>query len=457
MLHTATSGSGNLEGCVQSRLECIMNTIMRCKHCSRTLKKLKCSAYAVDTAGRHLSSKTEDFQEGNPLLKYLTMKIKATGPITVAEYMREVLTNPLKGYYMHQDMLGEHGDFVTSPEISQIFGELIGIWCISEWISGGKPKSLNLVELGPGRGSLMSDILRVFSQFQHLLDKCDTSIHLVEVSPKLSEVQALNLTGKNIDTKPEDSSLVYKKGTTKSGLPINWYYGIQDVPPGYAFYIAHEFFDALPIHKLQKTKDGWREILIDVDPEISHKLRFVLGSSNSLVAKTFLQDSEKRTHVEVCPDAAVIVQKLASRIKSYGGAALIADYGHTGSKEDTFRGFRTHQLHEVLVDPGSADLTADVDFNFLKRMIGNEVISLGPITQHDFLRNMGIDLRLKILLEHARDAATQQHLIKSYDVLMNPNKMGERFKFFSLFPHDRLESPKDKQYPIAGFTELQMR
>ncbi|XP_072265323.1 protein arginine methyltransferase NDUFAF7, mitochondrial isoform X2 [Pyxicephalus adspersus] len=383
-----------------------MSTYVRFRHFGRIGTHMH-SVFAARNVGRYKSSKPEDSQEGNPLLKYLTMKITATGPITVAEYMREVLTNPLKGYYMHHDMLGEHGDFVTSPEISQIFGELIGIWCVSEWISGGKSKSLNLVELGPGRGSLMSDILRVFSQFKHLLNTCDISIHLVEVSPKLSEIQALNLTEKSTDAKYEDRSSCYKMGITKTGLPINWYYNIQDVPSGYTFYIAHEFFDALPIHILQKIQDEWREVLIDVDPEIQHKLRFVLGSSSSHIAKTFI------------------------------------------------KGFRSHQLHNVLLAPGTADLTADVDFNFLKRMIGNYVSFLGPITQSEFLRNMGIDLRLKVLLENAKDATTQQHLIKSYDVLMNPNKMGKRFQFFSLFPHSRLEQTSNVKYPIAGFTELE--
>lgn len=361
---------------------------------------------------------------------------------------------------MHHDMLGEHGDFITSPEISQVFGELIGIWCISEWISGGKSKSLKLVELGPGKGSLMDDILRVFSQFQHLLNSCDISIHLVEVSPKLSEIQAIKLTGDNIPTQYDENTLAYKKGITKSGLHISWYHDVQDVPAGYTFFVAHEFFDALPIHKLQKTSEGWREMLIDVDPEIPHKLRFVLGSSNSLLTKTFIQADEKRNHIEFSPNAGVIIEKLASQINSLGGAALIADYGHSGDKTDTFRGFRAHQLHNVLIDPGTADLTADVDFSFLKRIVGNTVACLGPITQQEFLKNMGIDLRMKILLENNKDATTQQHLIQSYDFLMDPCKMGQRFNFFSMFPHSRMEringSSKVDIHPVAGFTPLQL-
>ncbi|XP_063289373.1 protein arginine methyltransferase NDUFAF7, mitochondrial [Pelobates fuscus] len=407
---------------------------------------------------RYQSSNNGSHADSPSLLKHFTMKIKASGPITVAEYMRQVLTNPIKGYYMHQDMLGEHGDFITSPEISQIFGELLGIWCLSEWLSAGRPKAFQLVELGPGKGTLTGDILRVFKQFNHLLNTTDISVHLVEVSPKLSQVQAVTLTGKNIKMVDEEISPTYMKGVTTSGLPIFWYHNVEDVPPAYTFYIAHEFFDALPIHKLQKTKEGWREVLIDIDPEIPDKLRFVLGSTSPLVAKNFVQDDEKRDHVEVCPSAAVITQKLAHQIDRHGGAALIADYGHFGDKTDTFRGFRDHQLHDVLLDPGMADLTADVDFNFLKRMIGNIAATLGPVTQREFLKNMGIDIRLKVLLEHAEDADTQQQLKLCYDMLMNPDKMGERFKFFSLFPHARLKDnergPKHKLQPVAGFTEL---
>ncbi|XP_073416227.1 protein arginine methyltransferase NDUFAF7, mitochondrial isoform X2 [Dendrobates tinctorius] len=394
-----------------------MSVVASLRQCGRGAQHAR-AAFAGRYLGRYQSNKTGDSEDCNLLLKHFVMKIKATGPITVAEYMKEVLTNPIKGYYMHHDVLGEHGDFVTSPEISQVFGELIGIWCISEWISGGKSKSLKIVELGPGKGSLMDDILRVFSQFQHLLKSCDISIHLVEVSPKLSEIQALRLTGNNVEVKYDENSSAYKKGVTKSGLQISWYQDVRDVPAGYTFFLAHEFFDALPIHKLQAD--------------------------------------EKRDHIELSPNAAVIIQKLASQINRFGGAALIADYGHSGDKTDTFRGFRAHQLHNVLEDPGKADLTADVDFSFLKRIVGNSVVSLGPIEQQEFLKNMGIDVRMKVLLENNKDVTTQQHLIRSYDVLMNPCKMGQRFKFFSLIPHSRLERSSSAVdiHPVAGFTQL---
>nr|XP_021517205.1 protein arginine methyltransferase NDUFAF7, mitochondrial-like [Meriones unguiculatus]XP_021517206.1 protein arginine methyltransferase NDUFAF7, mitochondrial-like [Meriones unguiculatus] len=284
-------------------------------------------------------SSGNDSKESNrvtPMQRHLMYKIKSTGPITVAEYMKEVLTNPVKGYYMHHDMLGEKGDFITSPELSQIFGELIGIWFVSEWMTSGKNTAFQLVELGPGRGTLMGDILRVFSQLESVLKNCDFSIHLVEVSQKLSEIQALTLTEEKVPLETDAESLVYMKAVTKSGIPISWYRDLKDVPKGYSFYLAHEFFDVLPVHKFQKTAKGWREVFVDIDPQVPDKLRFVLAPG-ATPAEAFIQHDEKRDHVEVCPEAGVIIQELSQRIALNGGAALIVDYGHDGTKTDTFR------------------------------------------------------------------------------------------------------------------------
>ncbi|KAM5292592.1 protein arginine methyltransferase NDUFAF7, mitochondrial [Ctenodactylus gundi] len=399
------------------------------------------------------------------MLRHLTYKIKSTGPITVAEYMKEVLTNPAKGYYVHHDMLGEKGDFITSPEISQIFGELLGIWFVSEWIAAGKNEAFQLVELGPGRGTLMGDILRVFSQLRSVLKNCDISIHLVEVSQKLSNTQALALTEEKTPLERSTESPVYMKGVTKSGLPISWYRDLHDVPQGYSFYLAHEFFDVLPVHKFQKTPQGWREVLVDIDPQVSDKLRFVLAPC-ATPAEAFIQPDETRDHVEVCPDAGVIIEELSQRIPLTGGAALIADYGHDGTKTDTFRGFCDHQLHDVLIAPGTADLTADVDFSYLRRMAQGKVACLGPIEQHTFLRNMGIDVRLKILLDKSHEPSMRHQLLQGYSMLMSPEKMGERFNFLAFLPHQRLHGgnhqtsagqSKPSASPVAGFGDLVWR
>ncbi|XP_066863895.1 protein arginine methyltransferase NDUFAF7, mitochondrial isoform X6 [Kogia breviceps] len=340
--------------------------------------------------GKYFSSGNEPAENNpvTPMLRHLMYKIKSTGPITVAEYMKEVLTNPAKGYYVNRDMLGEKGDFITSPEISQIFGELLGIWFISEWIATGKNAAFQLVELGPGRGTLLGDILRVFSQLASVLKNCDISIHLVEVSQKLSEIQALTLTEEKVLLERNAGSPVYMKGVTKSGIPISWYRDLQDVPKEYSFYLAHEFFDVLPVHKFQKTPRGWREVLIDIDPQVSDKLRFVLAPCAT--------------------PAEAFIQELSQRISLTGGAALIADYGHDGTKTDTFR----------------------------------------------------------VLLDKADEPSLRQQLLQGYDMLMNPTKMGERFNFFALIPHQRLHGrnhqmnacqSKPSPSPVAGFGELVWR
>lgn len=368
--------------------------------------------------GKCFSSGNEPAESNQvtPMLRHLMYKIKSTGPITVAEYMKEVLTNPAKGYYVHHDMLGEKGDFITSPEISQIFGELLGVWFVSEWMAFGKSTAFQLVELGPGRGTLTADILRVFSQLGSVLKTCDISIHLVEVSQKLSEIQALTLTEEKVPLERDAESLVYMKGVTKSGIPISWYRDLKDVPTGYSFYLAHEFFDVLPVHKFQKTPHGWREVFVDIDPQCPDKLRFVLAPC-ATPAEAFIQRDERREHVEVCPDAGVVIQELSQRIASTGGAALIADYGHDGTKTDTLRGFYEHQLHDVLTAPGTADLTADVDFSYLRRMAQGRVASLGPVEQRTFLKNMGIDVRLKfpfmylLVMSYRSDASTSFYVL----------------------------------------------
>ncbi|RXM36096.1 NADH dehydrogenase [ubiquinone] complex I, assembly factor 7 [Acipenser ruthenus] len=340
-------------------------------------------------------------------------------------------------------------------------------------MAAGKPKEFQLVEFGPGRGieaAEVSDGLtvsllfpRVLKQLKSVVGESAVSVHLVEVSPKLSEVQAQSLTGEDSKAADNENDPVYRRGTTKTGHPVYWYRGMEDVPRGFSIYLAHEFFDALPIHKFQKTDKGWREILIDIDPEVANKLRFVLAPSATLASSTLLQADEEREHVEVCPEGGVLVQRLTNRISEDGGAALIADYGHAGDKTDTFRGFRGHKLHDVLVAPGTADLTADVDFRYLRRMTDERVLTFGPITQQQFLRNMGIDVRLQVLLRSCTDSSTRKQLVQGFDMMMNPEKMGERFKFVALVPHSRIavqtrgkkaEQKGGAAPPVSGFSEL---
>ncbi|XP_074630335.1 protein arginine methyltransferase NDUFAF7, mitochondrial-like isoform X1 [Acropora palmata] len=384
--------------------------------------------------------------KSSTLQDHLVNRIKASGPLTVAAFMQEVLTNPLSGYYMNKDVFGQAGDFTTSPEISQVFGELVGVWFVNQWMTSGK-KKLQLVELGPGRGTLASDVLQVFGKFAELLN--NISLHLVEVSPTLSGIQESTLTGgSHNDTKNEKQSgatrstafenevgsdLCYKRCITQGGVPVSWYRAIQDAPlEENTFFLAHEFFDALPVHQFQKTDQGWREVLVDVTQEQgSFKLRFVLAPGPTVASQALVPKGTLCTQIEVCPQAGAIIESMSEVIAKHGGCALIVDYGEEESARHTLRGFKNHKLHEVLEDPGTADVTANVDFSYLRNATRGKVQTFGPVTQRSFLQQMGIDMRMKILLEKA-DSSQAQALQSGYKMLTSPSEMGDKFKMFSL-------------------------
>lgn len=403
------------------------------------------------TTVRRLTTQAQPKSKETKLLHHLRSRISATGPMTVAEYMKEVLTNPMSGYYMHRDVIGSSSDAsVASPEVSQLYGELIAEWCLKEWKKIGKPRPLYIVQVGPGRGTMCDDMVKVFSQSS---DACEVvSLHLVEVSPHLSQLQELKLCGTvsvvkdvleaedsrrhlHLHTSRDSDELMYKHNITKHGVPVFWYRHLEDVPHGFAFYIAYELFDALPIHKFQKTPEGWREVLIDANEGPGdHHLHYVLSRGSTPASQFFTDPKETRDHVEISPESGVLVQEMVTRLDRDGGFSLIVDYGHDGTKTDTFRAFKRHALHNPLSEPGTADLTADVDFSYLKKMAKGKALTYGPLTQEKFLKNMNIEARLQKLLSSC--TPEQQAEIKSsYEMLIGP-EMGENFKFLGLFPLD---------------------
>ncbi|XP_076311770.1 protein arginine methyltransferase NDUFAF7, mitochondrial-like isoform X1 [Tachypleus tridentatus] len=413
---------------------------------------------------RNYSSNKQEKSRETKLLHHLRARVTATGPMTVAEYMKEVLTNPMSGYYMHRDVIGSSGDVITSQEISQMFGELIAKWFLNEWTKVGKPKPLYVVELGPGRGTLSDDMLRVFSKFSDSREV--VSLHLVEVSPHLSQLQELKLCGTvsvvkdvleaedrhrhlHLHTSPESEENFYKHNITKHGVPVSWYRHLEDVPHGFSCFIAHEFFDALPIHKFQKTHEGWREILIDIDDNVGpHHLRYVQSRGPTPASKFFVDPKETRSSVEVSPESGVLFQDIAIRLEQEGGCGLVVDYGHDGSKGDTFRAFRHHALHDPLCEPGTADLTADVDFSYLKKLVQGRALTYGPIPQGMFLENMSIKASLEKLLKSA-SPELQKQLKSGYELLVSSEKMGDKLKFLALFPTDMQEILT--KIPPSGF------
>ncbi|XP_063872643.1 protein arginine methyltransferase NDUFAF7, mitochondrial-like isoform X2 [Scylla paramamosain] len=384
-----------------------------------------------------------------PLLKQLQSRIKFSGPLTIHDYMKEVLINPISGYYSTgKDMFGTHGDYITSPEISPMFGEMVAIWIISEWYKLGSPQPLQLVEFGPGRGTLMHDVLVVLKNFG--LYGNNLSVQLIEVSEELSVKQEKKLcNGVSSNKEQCQDELYYKTSTTSTGSPVFWYRHLSLVPKAFTIYLAHEFFDVLPIHKLHRTKEGWREILIDMDEgDGPHHLRYVLSNNPTPATKIFTEPEDTRECIEVSPEAAVLCKELASRIEEDGGIALIIDYGHNGVDTDTFRAFKNHKQHDPLSEPGTADLTADVDFDFLKKQVKEKLVTFGPVTQSSFLINMGMETRLHNLMKQCKPEE-KKNLISGFRMLTEPKQMGEKFKFLAFYP----AVVKDflLKFPPAGF------
>ncbi|KHJ46553.1 hypothetical protein D918_02867 [Trichuris suis] len=355
----------------------------------------------------------------SPLLKLLLNEIESRGPITVAQYMQRALTCPGLGYYVRdREHFGDKGDFITSPEVSQLLGEMLALWCIHEVSELAHGGPFSVVELGPGSGKLMLDMLRTFSQFE-LTSRL--SVHMVEISPTLVRRQKELLCGQ-LD------------GRTLFGQPIFWHGSVDDVPNGFSFFVAHEFFDAMPVHKFKKVGNLWREVLVDKGE--GDKLRFCLApevtpSQSAYLDNTLTADA---CDWEVSPASAIVMQSLVKKITSFGGAAIVVDYGQDGNGGDTLRAYSSHKQVDPLSNPGFCDLTADVDFNYLRQQVSDAAYTIGPISQREFLLNMGMVFRLERLLQRAKTKEQRDFLKASYDYLIDPAKMGSRFKMFAVFP-----------------------
>ncbi|XP_053616585.1 protein arginine methyltransferase NDUFAF7, mitochondrial isoform X2 [Plodia interpunctella] len=333
------------------------------------------------------------------IMDIIKEKIRLNGPMTVAEYMHIVITNPTEGYYLKKEVIGGAGDFITSPEITQLFGEILGIWFYSETQKMGPGKPLQIVELGPGKATLLVDMLRVLSRVGY--DATNLSLHLVEISETMQMLQATRLC---ISHRPTELDSPYHyEGETVSGMKVYWYNDLKKVPNNFSWYIAHEFFDVMPIHKFEKTENGWREVLIDLDSV--GKLRYRISAEETSAVKTLIRpplETGARTHAEVSGRALGLARQLAQRVDEFGGIALIADYGHEGEKGDTFRAFHKHKVVDPLEDPGASDLTADVDFKQLRIAASrtptaeNYAIVMGPVKQMDFLKRCQAELRLQV-------------------------------------------------------------
>jgi NADH dehydrogenase [ubiquinone] 1 alpha subcomplex assembly factor 7 len=342
-----------------------------------------------------------------PLAEHLRSLIALEGPVTVERYMDLCLRH----YYAARDPLGAAGDFTTAPEISQMFGELIGLWMLEVWHAIGRPDPCRVVELGPGRGTLMADLLRAARLLPDF--RAAASIHLVETSPALRERQRAALKA--------------------SGYRVEWYGGLAEVPPGPTLLVGNEFFDALPVRQFVATERGWCERLVGLEGD-----GFAFGlraePESNLPAPLRLGD------VLEWPAAAMAVATdLSRRLAGQGGAALIVDYGYWGPAfGDTLQAVRNHAFVDPLQEPGAADLTTHVDFRRLAQAASGAGARVhGPSTQADFLLALGIEARAASLRQRAtpgQGADLDRGLARLTE--RGQTGMGELFKVLALTRKD---------------------
>jgi NADH dehydrogenase [ubiquinone] 1 alpha subcomplex assembly factor 7 len=347
------------------------------------------------------------------LFDRLRARIERDGPLTVAQYMAEVLTHPSHGYYSQGDPFGAQGDFVTAPEISQMFGELLGLWCAEIWQRIGAPGRMHLVELGPGRGTLMTDALRAARMLPGFRESLD--VHLVEASEGLRARQA----------------------ETLAGAGATWHRDVATLPAGPLLVIANEFFDALPVRQIEKTPDGWCERLIGHDPA-RDRLAFALTRPNADAlahVPAHLRDAAPGAVVEVCTGGCAIAESLGRQIAEHGGAAIVVDYGyHQADGRPTLQAVRRHTRADVLHDPGSADITAHVDFGALAAgFCHGGAVAHGPVTQATLLNALGIGERATILQRNANPRQAQA-VAEAHRRLTAPDAMGDLFKALAATP-----------------------
>ncbi|GGK25044.1 class I SAM-dependent methyltransferase [Salinarimonas ramus] len=322
-----------------------------------------------------------------PLEREIRTLIAVEGPIPVSRYMALCLGHPTHGYYMTRDPIGMAGDFVTAPEISQMFGELVGLWAAQTWIDLGRPSPFALVELGPGRGTLMADALRAAKVAPGFLQAA--AVHLVETSPVLRARQRATLASP----------------PAALGGGVHWHASLDDVPDRPVIALANEFFDALPIRQVVRDRGAWRERLVGIDA--GGALAFGLAPDAD---PSVSYDAPDGAVLEIAAAGAAVMRALAARIVACGGAALAIDYGHARTGfADTLQAVRRHAFADPLVDAGEADVTAHVDFAQLAQAAQDAGARVfGPVTQGALLRALGIEHRARTLASRASAKASEE-------------------------------------------------
>jgi SAM-dependent MidA family methyltransferase len=340
--------------------------------------------------------------------------IGAVGPISVSEYMALCLFDPEHGYYTTREPFGAAGDFVTAPEISQMFGELVAVWLYQAWLSAGRPMPVTIAEIGPGRGTLMKDMLRTLSRLDPALT-AGAFFAMIETSPRLTDIQKQTLAG--------------------ASAGIGWHETIDTLPQAAPLLIVgNELFDAVPIHQFIRTGAGWRERVIGLDEVDDLRFFAGAGSLDPTLLPDGAADAPQGAIVEMAPARAALIAAIAERVAGHGGAGLFIDYGHCQpGMGDTLQALRKHDHEDVLAHPGEADLTAHVDFAALAAIVRAHGLDALLATQGEFLLGMGLLQRAGLLGADA-DEATRDKIAGEAERLAGPQAMGDLFKVLAILP-----------------------
>jgi SAM-dependent MidA family methyltransferase len=340
--------------------------------------------------------------------------IEAQGPISIADYIALCLYDRTDGYYMSREPFGRGGDFTTAPEVSQMFGELIGAWVTAAWHALGRPQPMIVAEIGPGRGTLMKDMARALARIAPELHDA-AQFKLIEVSQRLALTQARTL-----------------KGTPGR---FDWHEDVDELPHLPLLIIGNELFDALPIRQYVRTEKGWRERCVGIDEDGNLVFVAGAGSLDETLLPERAESAPQGTIVEIAPARSALMQKIAERIAGDGGAGLFFDYGYLESAPgDSFQALRRHEFADPLAEPGKADLTAHVDFAALAAAARTAGLVAGLATQGDFLLRMGLLERAGRLGADA-DEATRERISGEVERLAGPDQMGVLFKVAAIAPH----------------------
>ena len=346
------------------------------------------------------------------LAEAIAARIRATGPMSLADYMATCLMDPSHGYYATRDPFGAAGDFTTAPEISQMFGELLGLCLAQSWLDQGAPAPFALAEPGPGRGTLMADLLRATRAVPGF--HAAMRLYLVETSPALRKVQAATL-GRS---------------------DVTWCECAEDLPEAPLFLVANEFFDALPVRQFQRGESGWHERVVGL---AEGRLTLGLGPKTAPADLAHrLADTRPGDIVETCAPAAAIAAQIGARIVAHGGTALIIDYGDWRSLGDTLQAMGRQAYASPLDRPGEVDLTAHVDFEALVSSLPCAHSRL--TTQGVFLERLGITARAQTLAAHLTGSRLEDH-IAAHRRLTHPQEMGTLFKVVALYPQNAAPPP----------------